>query len=684
MPIDTQLNDELKALIDQQRYDQAIARCEQALATERDDADLLTVLANCEVEAGQRERAIAHLHEAAALDPQHAASRFHLGRLLIGEDRMEDAREHLTQCLVLDPNHAGARTILARIKAAKGQFEDAMTGARTALRANPDHVPALVLMAELELEQGNPEAANEQASRAVRLEPANSAAQLVMAKVMEARGHLDFARQNLENAIQAAPAAIAPQLALAEFHDRQQQPEQAVAPLRAALAIQADRQDLRLALARSLRRAGRLDEALAEYQWLLDDGTPPPALVVEGAECLAQAGRSLEARSQLDQHSLSDRDDARFLLARLDLAEGQSQSAREALEALTASTQSSIAESARVLLSRIGVERGDHESVLADLEREAEQGEIAPERLWQAAGIANEAGLTDQEMRWLSALLEHHRTPEALRQRARPRLADLCDRAADYDRAAQLLRSGGWRTPFGLAEDAEEIVRMALAAPNQGRADSAVDDGRPSPLVILGWPGSGRETLLAALDASEQCQLLDQEQWPRRREALLQVLDKLDEGAPDEAVQQLARRRYLRGLIRDGAESALPVETGVLFAPELIALKRAFPDAAIIRIRADLDDLGLYWQLAGFSDVDTMKSAWDEDQLQLDRLLEAWGEEVIEVKMADCVPLELAALSPIQDALPIVATSEMVAAGNAVIEAFGLRPAGHSRHYAGA
>jgi tetratricopeptide (TPR) repeat protein len=682
MPIDKQLNDELKALIDQQRYDQAIARCEQALASDRVDPDLLTVMATCEAEAGQRARALGHLREAASLDPQHAGCRFHLGRLLIGEDRMEDAREHLTQCLVLDPNHAGARTMLARIKAAKGQFEDAMTGARTALRANPDYVPALVLMAELELEQGHPEAANDQASRAVRLEPSNSAAQLVMARVMEARGHLDFARQSLENAVQAAPRAIAAQLALAEFHDRQGHPGEAVAPLRAALAVQSDRQDLRLALARSLRRAGRLDEALAEYQWMLDDGSAPPALVVESAECLAQAGRPLEARSQLDQHAMADRDDARFLLARLDLAEGQQEAARKALEALTVSAQASIAENARVLLSRIGVQRGDHESVLAGLEREAEQGEVAPERLWEAAGIANQAGLTDQEIRWLSALLEHHRTPDALRQRARPRLADLCDQAGDYDRAAQLLRGGGWRKPFGLADDAEEIVRMALAAPNQGRAASKVDDGRRAPLILLGWPGCGRETLLAALDASEQCQVLDQNEWPRRREAVLQVLDKLDEGGLDEAAQQLARRRYLRGLVRDGAEAALPVESGVLLAPELIAVKRAFPDSKIVRIRADLDDLGLYWQLAGFSDVDGMKSAWEKDQQQVDRLLEAWGEEVIEVAMAGCVPLELAALSALGSALDFTASPEMVAAGNAVIDAFGLRPAGHARHYA--
>jgi len=682
MPIDTQLNEELKALIDQQRYDQAIARCEQALASERDDPDLLTVLANCEVEAGQRERALAHLDEAVALDPQHAGCRFHLGRLLIGEDRIDDAREHLTQCLVLDPNHAGARTILARIKAAKGQFEDAMTGARTALRANPDHVPALVLLAELELEQGNAEAANEQASRAVRLGPANPAAQLVMARVLEARGHLDFARQSLENAVKASPGTIASQVALAEFHDRQGQPEEAVGPLRAALAIRSDRQDLRLALARSLRRSGQLDEALAEYQWMLDDGTAPPALVVESAECLAQAGRPLEARSQLDQASMEDRDDARFLLARLDLAEGQQESARETLEALTASAQASIAENARILLSRIGVQRGDHASVLAALEEESERGEIAPERLWQAAGIANEAGLVEKEMRWLSALLEHHQTPEALRQRARPRLADLCDRTGDYDRAAQLLRGGGWRTPFGLAADAEEIVRMALAAPSGGRADSATEDGRRAPLILLGWPGCGRETLLASLAASEQCQVLDQAEWPRRREALLQVLDKLDEGGLEESAQQLARRRYSRGLVRDGAETALPVESGVLFAPELIALKRAFPDARIVRIRADLDDLGLYWQLAGFSDVDAMKSAWDEDRQQVDRLLAAWGEEPIEVKMADCVPLELNPLSTIGHALDVAATPEMVTAGNAVIEAFGLRPAGHARHYA--
>jgi hypothetical protein len=39
-------------------------------------------------------------------------------------------------------------------------------------------------------------------------------------------------------------------------------------------------------------------------------------------------------------------------------------------------------------------------------------------------------------------------------------------------------------------------------------------------------------------------------------------------------------------------------------------------------------------------------------------------------------------LSALGSALDFTASPEMVAAGNAVIDAFGLRPAGHARHYA--
>ncbi|MEN1728386.1 MAG: tetratricopeptide repeat protein, partial [Pseudomonadota bacterium] len=630
MAIDAQLNEELKSLLSSGQYADASTRLKQALESQPDDADLLTLLASCELEQGDRPGAYALLEQAAETDSQHAGCRFHLGRLMISDDRIEEAGDHLTQCLILDPNHAGSRTLLARLKAARGDLDDAMSGARTALRADPDHVPALVLVAELELEKGEYDSADEHAARAVRRAPTNPAAQMVMARVMEAKGHLDFARQSLENAIKAAPQSIAPMVALAEFHDRQGQAELAVEPLRQALAIDSSRQELRLALARSLRRGGKLDEALAEYQWLLDDGTPPPALIVEGAECLAQAGRGLEARSQLNRESLADRDDVRFLLARLDLADGEREAARGALESLKSSTSPSIAEAARMLLSQLALEGGDHHSALAALDLKASKGPVEPERLWQAAGIANQAGLTNEEMRWLSALLEHNDTPEALRLRARPRLADLADRAGDYDRAAQLLRGAGWRKPLGLAEDARQIVQMALDAPNQGRAPEPADDDRRAPMIILGWPGSGRETLLAVMGLAEGCQLLDQNDWPRRRDILLQGLEKFDEGAPDAAAQQLLRRHYLRGLAAEGGTSTLAVETGVLFAPELIALKRAFPEATLVRIRADVDDLGLYWQLAGFSDVDTMKAACDEDQQQIDRLLKAWGESVIE------------------------------------------------------
>ncbi len=267
-------------------------------------------------------------------------------------------------------------------------------------------------------------------------------------------------------------------------------------PLRAALELQPGRPDLRVALARSLRQLGQLEAAMAEYQWLLDDGNPPPTLVIESAECLAQVGRGLEARSLLDREALSDRADARFLLARLDLSGGQSDTARSELETLVDSADQVVAEKARLLLSQLALREGDHHSALAALGLDAGQDQVSSERLWKAAEIANQAGLADQEQRWLSALLERVDTPPALRQRTRPRLADLCDKAGDYDRAAQLLHGAGWRAPIGLADDAEAIVQMALDAPDHGRALDAIEDDRQAPVVILGWPGCGREAVL--------------------------------------------------------------------------------------------------------------------------------------------------------------------------------------------
>jgi len=679
MPIDPQLTNDLKTLLAEGRHAQAIDRCQAALAEQPNDADLLTLLALAENESGQSEQALAHLEAAAAADAQHVAARFQLARLQITAGRGDQARERLTECLVLDPNHAGARTLLARLKAAGGQIDEARAAARTALRADPDHVPALVLLAELALESGDLSEASEQAARAVRLAPASVLAQSVMARVFEAQGHAGFAEQSLRNAVQSAPGAIAPARALAEFLDRQGSVDKAREQWQALIDEHPQRPDLRLALARVLRRAGQLDAALAEYEWLLDDGRDTPELVVETGECLARAGRGLEARSLIDRHALAQRDDARFLLARLDLNDGENEVARQALQALADAADRPVMERARLLLSDLALKQRDHHSALAALAPDEE--DASPERVWQAAAIANQAGLVERERRWLNVLMERPSTPQALRRRVRPRLADLLDQAGDFQAAAACLDGPGWRAPITLADDAEAILDGALAAPSKGLPDSACDDDRRSPIVVLGWPGSGRETVLALLAASGQCRLAGAADWPERRSGLVQVLEHLEQGPPAAAARRLARRRYSRFAGEPLEARRIPVEEGILFAPELIAMARAFPDATMLRMRPTEDDLRLYWQLTGFDRVDDMLVAWRDDQAMIDRWLTAWGCEVHELPAADWLPPSQDGLEALNQALGLELDPALLAPGSKAMAPAGLRPAGHARHY---
>ncbi|AKS41042.1 tetratricopeptide repeat protein [Wenzhouxiangella marina] len=681
MPIDPQLNDELKQLLGKKNFSEAASRCRRALESSPKDPDLLTMLALSELELGDRASALSHLETAVAADGQHSPSRFQLGRLLIGEDRADQAREHLTQCLIIDPNHAGARTLLARLKAARGQIEDARTGARTALRADPDHVPALVLMAELAMEDGNLEEARNQASRAARLAPGNPAAQMVLANVLERQGHLDFAAQALQNAIQASPDAVAPKRALAELLGRHGQDQQALDILESLIDAHPSRSDLRLMLARSLRRLRRIEPALAEYQWLIDDGQSGPALVVEAAECMAQAGRALEARTLITRESLGDRADARFLLARLDLADGNEDHARRVLLELADGDDARIARHARFLLADLLAEQGRADEAIKRLL----QGEDADaEALWKAAGLASQVGDRAQEKACLERLLASAGVPEALRRRAASRLADLLDRAGDYSAAAEHLEQAAWRSAIELAEDAEEIVELALSAAEGSLPKVPVDDGRRAPLIVLGWPGSGREAVIDALAASSAVDALALQDWPARRQILLDALDKLDQGAPDEAAQRLVRRRYARRAGDRGDVASVTLESGVLFAPELIAALRAFPEARLVRVQADADDLEIYWKLSGFADTERMKAAYEQDRAQIDRLLEAWDRPVLELSMADWCAPQLPAIEQLMCGLELEADASQLDAAQRAVETAGLRPAGHAARYAGA
>lgn len=682
MSTDTELT-QARGLLAAQRFDEAAASCRAGLAEQPDEPDLLTILALCEQAGGRLDAAREHLEAAISADQQHLPSRFHLARLLAGQGRHDEADNLFADCLALDPNHAPARTLRARLASAGGDRQRALSELRTALRADPDHRPALTSLAELLVDEGQVDAAHEMASRALALDPDHPSVQLCMARVLVAQNHHDFAIQCLGNAVDKAPADPRPRLALIRLLDSLGREDEAIEALEAAAAQGHSGAEFVHARARIERRRGRVDEAATLYAALVSSVKADPELILEAAEFALANGRLGDAAGLIRRSSVLGRSETGLLKARLAAAEGDEEQARTQAMALVDDDNERIAGAARQWLARLALARADHkeaDQLLAPLCRKAD---AAPDLIWLAAQAREALGDVDGAVEWLEGLVQRSDLPAETGEHSRARLAAILDRSGRYKEAAGHLPEDGWQPPFlGQSRSADPIaaqVRQRLTPWPGGQ--KVPDDGRPKPVFLSGWPGCGRELLLAALSATHRARLLPASDYPARRSLIglpagIEQVVSLDDGSA-----RLIRRKYLRRIEGADERTRVVVETGLAEAPDWPLLARIFPGSTVLCPRAPDNDLLLHWRFQGFRERSRMLDAWRKDCTLQDELVSALPLREIYFDLAELLDAPELAIERLCVGLELETVPAMLDALRQRSEALGFRPLGHWRHY---
>jgi Tfp pilus assembly protein PilF len=605
--------------------------------------DVTLIIGACQQAQGRQDDALETLKQAVAADDSRAESWFQLGRARRQAGDEKGATEALDKAILLDPNHALARVELGHQALAAGDGERAESHYRTALRAHPDCVPALVGLSERLLEAGQVDRAYELSTRAVQMRPNSIEAQLAAARVFKRRGHPDFAERCLNNALAAAPNN-------GEIHRAMGQ-----------LLLERGRPDEALAAAAEARRCGATDHRLA----LLE------------IHALRQLGYLPEARRRLEalsRHQLLDAASL-LMLAELRLADGEAEGAAELLEQIEADWPQA-AQLVRAMLAELEGDRaraaelaaGLHDDDSPRLKRQSRLlsarlalADDRPEACIDALGPLAAEGDDDPYLRWM--------------------LARALDQAEQHAEAAEHLRRSGWRSPALLQAAEEEFpedLYEAIAAldggddwPSQPPADE-----RAQPVFILGWPGSGRDQLLAALAEHEGTSVLGREDARQRREALGLPAWPEDLSAADEGQVRLARKRYLRQADRKAERVLEPMWLPMAALP---AIARYFPGSAVVLADADLRDLELDWRLSGYRGIEDLRALWQREQDVLETLLERLPLEFLVFSRSDLerdtgeVAAELARVLDLEDR---AALAESIGRRLAA-----LKPTGHWRHY---
>jgi len=605
--------------------------------------NLELMIGACQQAQGRNREAIETMQRAVGLDDSHAGAWFQLGCACRQGGDKKGATEALDKALELNPNHALARVELGHLAQAAGEEERAEAHFRTALRADPECVPALAGLAERLLGIGQVERAYELSMRAIQLQPENIGAQVVMARVFVQRGHPDFAERCLNNALSAAPNNAALHRALAQLLLERGRANESLAAAAKARRCGGGDHDLTLLEIHALRQLGHLTEARRRLEAFARDQSLDAADVLILAELRLTDGDAAAAAELADRLDQAWPQAAQLVRAQLAELNGDRSRAAELAAGLHDDSNARLRRQSRVLSARLALADNNLQDCIDALDPLAAEGDDDPFLHWM--------------------------------------LARALDQDERYEEAGKHLPRTGWRAPAviqgaasGLSEDAYKAMETLDA---EAWSTRAVDDGRPRPVFVLGWPGSGRDQLLIALAGHEGIRMLDREGAAQRREALRFSAPPEELAALDEGQLRLARKRYLR---RAGHHAAHVLEPMWLPLAALPAIARFFPGSTVVLADADLRDLELEWRLAGYRDIEALRMLWQREQGVLDKVMDLLPLEFLVFSRSD---LEHDASEVAAELARALELDGQVALAEAIGRQLGaLRSSGHWRHYA--
>lgn len=233
------------------------------------------------------------LARAVELEREFAAAHAALGDALLRLDRPADAEKELARALAIEPALSGARINYANALWRRKAFAEAdreLARVAAERRATPD---SEFLHAEVLAGLGRPADALAAYGRALALDPGHVAALHGRGLLRAKSGDVAGAIEDLSAAYRLRPSRDL-EAALADLQGRAKAPDAVVDAFRARAAADPNDREARRALAESLARAGRTEEARRELDRLLAE-TPDDAAAFEMAGDLVSAPAPEEA-----------------------------------------------------------------------------------------------------------------------------------------------------------------------------------------------------------------------------------------------------------------------------------------------------------------------------------------------------------------------------------------------------
>lgn len=229
-----------------------------------ESSDALLDQARQSLAAGDAKTAAIQLKNVLAKDETNAEARFELGKLYLEQLNLDGAEKEFRRAREAGYAAAEVNPMLARALLGQREFQRVLDELPIPADAGPEHAPLLALRATAELGLDRKEDARQSAERARQIGGSHPDVQFALAQMALADNEVDQALQALDAALKADPGHRDSLLLKGDLLRHRGQQAEAIATYQALLRADPRNVNARLALAGAALADNRLDDARKE------------------------------------------------------------------------------------------------------------------------------------------------------------------------------------------------------------------------------------------------------------------------------------------------------------------------------------------------------------------------------------------------------------------------------------
>ncbi|MFN0169039.1 MAG: tetratricopeptide repeat protein [Bryobacteraceae bacterium] len=261
------------------------------------DSDAMALHGMLLLEKGEIDSATSQLRAVIARAPDNFVAHYNLGRALLQKRDVENARVQFAEAIRLRPTYLPARLAVSQIELSRREYSKALKTTDETLQIAPSNIPARLIRTAANLGLGNNPLVRNELDIILKAAPNNKDALFQMGVLSAIEKDFKQAEDYYRRCYDLNTGNARGLMAQVELIMGQKQPERAIRILDEEIQKYPSRLEFRVAKANLLTRSDRYDDALAEYEWLLNrlDKNSPMA-----GDILLRLGETLRRKGDGD------------------------------------------------------------------------------------------------------------------------------------------------------------------------------------------------------------------------------------------------------------------------------------------------------------------------------------------------------------------------------------------------